>query len=1175
MKADRLVSFFVLLGIAIGPSFRAAAAADDKGGVARYKKAEHEVEGVPQTQLTKPAPPPKQTKHSGPTITAEEFSQVKMGEINVINDKQIQQLQRLLRITEDDDPQKADFYFRLAELYAEKQRYYFAREHALDQKIFDAQGGQKAALQREQQGYANDEQKWLLQAVATYIEATKYKKYPRMDEVLFKLAYLLQTVKKEDQAREFFHRLIKDYPNSKYVPEAYLSFGEYYFSKGEMDNALKFYERVEQFPKSPVYGYAIYKKGWCYINLSDFKKALEIFVDVIRLAKEHRGGDPRQNVALEREAKKDVVKAYSRTPGANPDKAWEFFQRVGGDYAPKMMEALGELYWEQGMFGDSTKVYRKLIALNTTSPRICEWQNKVVRNTLSQGTKRDQVQEVGRLGLAYEHVAKMPGVKRDVMEECRNAFHDISKELALVWHKEAQKTKNPDTYQLTKYVYKVYLDHFGKEKGAIDMAFYYGEVLWVTESWKEAADQYTKVVEMDPHGKYVKEAAYAAVLAWKNYLNIDDQGQGPQDKKDLDEKSLRPKPIPEYQQKMIAAFDTYIKYVPDAPELVKIKYRKARIFYEYNHFDEAVVLFKDIVDHHSKDELAVYSANLMLDALNAQGKTREVVAWVDKFLQNQDLMKDPQFQKDMISIKIDSLDLEGRRAEKEGNYKECGVSMLAAAESLPDSNKHAERLYNAGLCFQNAHLIGRAIGAREQLIKDHPKDPLAQKALYQIASGWYQLAFYSRAAEYYEQFATKFPGEKESVTALGNAYQFRIGLGPDHYAKALDDLNNFVRFYGERQPAKAADVYYQMAEVYEKQGKTDDLVKHLNNYISKWGNKGTPDKVILAHFKLGEIAWKKSCNKTEGVNGACIDVKRVTATGRQKALYEINKKIKDKRKKIREVKTQCGPPTHAKITVFDRVKPMAKQAQDHFATTLKLYRADAKKIPAERAAIAQYAAAGAAFYQAEQIYEDFLRVKFPEGLDFQTPSQYDSKRKAETKKKKSAESKKKFNAYLAEKGKLATKLAGAGAGQGGMYNNVIDFKVAHWYVAAAARIGQVWSNFVDQLYTAEIPRDLKEQDEWGNRPREIYCDALVDAAEPIETKAVAAYDTCLKAATAQSWFNEWSQMCEVELNQMQPSEYPLAVEAKPDPGYVPTLMTPAAVLQDLPVQKAAVVSSKE
>ena len=107
-----------------------------------------------------------------------------------------------------------------------------------------------------------------------------------MDEVLFKLAFLLTQVKKEDQAREFFLRLIKDYPNSKYIPDAYLSFAEFYFDKGEMENALKFYEKVEQFPKSSVYPYAVYKKGWCYVNMADYKTALETFVGVVRMATE-------------------------------------------------------------------------------------------------------------------------------------------------------------------------------------------------------------------------------------------------------------------------------------------------------------------------------------------------------------------------------------------------------------------------------------------------------------------------------------------------------------------------------------------------------------------------------------------------------------------------------------------------------------------------------------------------------------------------------------------------------------------------------------------------------------------------------------------------------------------------------------------------------------------------
>src|ERR1700690_1022490 len=400
-------------------------AAPDSGvnaGKAKYTKQETQVQAT-QTKLTKPEAPPPPKKETGPVLTVDQFVQGRQGKIQQITDAQISKMKRLIQVTPDDDPQKPDFFFRLGELFAEKQRFYFQQARGLDQKIFDAQASDKGRLQQQQQGFEKDEQKWLLEAVKSYIQSTKYKKYERMDEVLFKLAFLLTSVKKEDQAREFFLRLIKDYPNSKYIPDAYLSFAEYYFDKGEMENALKFYEKVEKFPKASVYPYAVYKKGWCYVNMGDHKTALETFVGVVRMTQEGKVNvNANQKLALQKEAKKDIVKAYAHVGG--PDKAWEFFQRTGGDFAPKMMEALAELYWEQGKFTDSTRVYKKVISMNMESPRICEWQNKIVRNTLSSGSKKDQVQEIERLGGVYDLVDKMKGVKKDQMEECRNAFHD-------------------------------------------------------------------------------------------------------------------------------------------------------------------------------------------------------------------------------------------------------------------------------------------------------------------------------------------------------------------------------------------------------------------------------------------------------------------------------------------------------------------------------------------------------------------------------------------------------------------------------------------------------------------------------------------------------------------------------------------------------------------------------
>jgi tetratricopeptide (TPR) repeat protein len=1139
----------------------AATPAAANSGKARYTKEETEVAAT-QTTLTKPDAPPPPSKETGPVITVDQFVEQKQAQLQKLVDQQISKMKRLIQVTQDDDPQKADFWFRIGELYADKQRFYNFQARRLDQKIFDAPPAEKPTLQSQQKGYEKEEQRWLLEAVKGYIAATKFRKYERMDEVLFKLAYLLTSVKKEDQAREFFLRLIKDYPNSKYIPDAYLSFAEYYFNKGEMDSALRFYEKVEQFPRSSVYPYAVYKKGWCYVNLGDFKTALETFVGVVRMTQDGKTNISKaQKQALEKEAKKDIVKAYAHVGG--PDKAWEFFQRTGGDFAPKMMEALAELYWEQGKFAESSRVYRKVISMNMESPRICEWQNKVVRNTLSQGSKRDQVQEIQRLGAVYDRVHDMKGIKKDQLEECKTAFHDTSKELALIWHKEAQRTKNQDTYALVKFVYKEFLDRFPNDKDAYDMAFYYGELLWTLENWKDAAEQYTKVVEMNPKGKYVKDAAYAAVLGWKNALNVDDHEQKEMVDRDREklkgQKKLEAQPIPEYQKKMIDAFDTYIKYVPDAPELVVIKYRKARIFYEYDHFDEAAKLFQDIVEKHPNHELAIYSANLLLDSLNALGKTKEVVAWVDKFLEMPSLMKDPEFGSQMISLKSDTYDIEGHEFEKQKNFKECGRSFLAAAEAKPDHPKHAERLWNGAQCFQNKGLVGQALKARLELIKTHPKDPLALKALFRVAAGYHQLAYYSKAAESYEEFATKFPGEKKATDALGNATTFRMGLGEAD--KAIEDMDSFIKFYGARKPQDAAGVFFQMADVYEKEKKYDDLAKHLEAYLKKWGTPGGPDRQILAHFRLGELAWKASCPKASE-DGACLEVKRVAATGRQKVIADLNKKLGKKKKIKDKLRTQCGPPTKSKIALFDRNKQNASKAQDHFQAALKIWNKGAaqSKITGKdveaRAASAAYAAAGAAFYLAEKQYEDFLRIRFPEGLDFQQPSQYDGKKKQAATKKKMEESVKKFTTYLDEKGKQLDRART-------MYLDVFGLKQAQWTIASAARVGQIYQDFAGQLYTAEIPKDLKEIDQWGNQPRQIYCDQLEDKAEPIEAKAVDGFEKCLKAATDQSWYNEWSRLCERELNQMKPSDYPLSSEVKPEAGYVSTTMSPTPIIPEL------------
>jgi len=557
----------------------------------------------------------------------------------------------------------------------------------------------------------------------------------------------------------------------------------------------------------------------------------------------------------------------------------------------------------------------------------------------------------------------------------------------------------------------------------------------------------------------------------------------------------------------------------------------------------------DVVQRFPKHETAVFAANLFLDALNMECKFKELIAWARKFLDMPELTRDGGFTEQLISLLSDGYDRDGHENEKRGDAKECGRSFLAAAEALPSHRKHAERLWNAGQCFQNAHLVGQAVKSWDALIKAHPADVLARRALYRIGAGYQQLAFYERASIHYEDFAKRYPGEPEAQTALGNASIFREGLQQPR--EALADMDAYVGFYGGRNPQDAAGVFFQKGEVFEAQGRWDDLRAHLRAYLDRWAKSGGLDRLVQAHFRLGELTWAASCPHPSP-DGACLRVDRMTASRSRQVIDAANRKLG------RGKRTQCGPATKSKIVIYDRSRQQAAGAEEHFRAAIDLWKAGETKNPiagrdadARRAAGA-FAAAGAAFTLAEAGYEDLLRLKFPANLDFSDPSRVRNPQRRAAVAKKLADSKKRFAAYLDEKTRMLEQTRAR-------YLEVFKLRQAQWTIAAAARVGQLHQDFAGQLYTAEIPKDLPEVDPWGNHPRDLYCEQLEEIAEKVEVKAVEGFRACLTAATQQSWYNQWSRLCEQELNQLAPVEFPLSSEVKPEAGYTPTTIGPASV----------------
>jgi tetratricopeptide (TPR) repeat protein len=477
------------------------------------------------------------------------------------------------------------------------------------------------------------------------------------DRALHRRAYEAAVAGRDEEALALYREILHADGGSRFQADAHVALAEWHFKRGEFDPALEHYRAVEATPEAPSRHYALYKQGWCYLNKGDGARALEIFQRVLAL--EHDDAIPdKQKRPLLDAARQGLVTAYA-SAGA-PDKAAEYFQPVGGDTSA-LLERLAETYAEKSQWDRSTALLRELIAGHVDSPRLCAWQGQIVRGALAAGTRDEQLAEIQRLGAALARLEKGKAVPPATVQDCRKRLEETSRELVLVWHKTAQKSKDPALLELADPLYRQYLARFGGEKDSYDMTFFHAEALWQLERWGEASDEYRRVVELNPAGKHTKEAAYAAVLSAKNALEADGAKL---EATSSSRPPFTPQPLSVADRRLLAAFDLYVASVPDSPELPALEYRRARLLYDRDHLAEAASLFWRVVERHPGSELAIYAANLHLDALNALGRKTEVCASARKLLAGPVVARDPEAQRQWRRLVADCAKLEAKAATK-------------------------------------------------------------------------------------------------------------------------------------------------------------------------------------------------------------------------------------------------------------------------------------------------------------------------------------------------------------------------------------------------------------------------------------------------------------------------------------------------------------------------------
>lgn len=98
---------------------------------------------------------------------------------------------------------------------------------------------------------------------------------------VYQNAFDLMKARQFDQSIAAFNRLIVDYPNGQYTPNAFYWLGELYLAQQDLEQARQsFMQVISLYPDHPKVPDTLYKLGVAYHRLGDNNRAMEYFNQV-------------------------------------------------------------------------------------------------------------------------------------------------------------------------------------------------------------------------------------------------------------------------------------------------------------------------------------------------------------------------------------------------------------------------------------------------------------------------------------------------------------------------------------------------------------------------------------------------------------------------------------------------------------------------------------------------------------------------------------------------------------------------------------------------------------------------------------------------------------------------------------------------------------------------------
>lgn len=651
-----------------------------------------------------------------------------------------------------------------------------------------------------------------------------YPDYRRNDTVLYQLARAYEMGGRTEEALSVLDNIVQRFPETSLIDEAQFRRGEMLFIRKRYNEAEAAYQVVVQYgDTSRYYEQSLYKLGWSQFKLAWHEESLSPFFGLLdRKVGNIEIGEGEKRLQTLKRAERELVEdtfrvlslSFSYMEGADSIDAY-LASRDTPRYSYIIYRNLGDLYLEKERYQDAAVTYEAFVKQDPFHAKAPLLQVEVIEAykqggfpSLVLSGKKDFVERYGMDGQFW-----LRNPRADNAEVAAHLKSNLT-DLAQYYHAEAQQKNAKSDYQEAANWYRKYLAYFPGEADSANTNFLLAEILFESEDFGAATDEYERTAyDYGAHAK-AAEAGYAAILAYREH-----------------EKGLSGETKTAWHSSYLDSALKFADSHPEHPESGAVLTTIAEDLFEQNQFDlaiavgEAVVAKQPSVDAKLSRTAWTVIAHSQFDLQNYAVAETSYYS-LRSFTPADDLAANQEI-KDRIASSIYK---QGEQARDNGDLELAVSNFVRLGQVVPDADIRATAEYDAAAALINLQAWERASGVLEQFRTDYPDSEFSDDVTQKLAVTYLEAGRAGEAAAEFERIAgADATADDVRREALWKASQLYKSTGVVAGEKRV--LNNILARYPSPL-AESIEARFRLLELARQDANTQEVTSRLEQMVA-------------------------------------------------------------------------------------------------------------------------------------------------------------------------------------------------------------------------------------------------------------------------------------------------------------------------------------------------------